>query len=148
LNLGLFIWPKTSIRCCSTQSWTWTCSQINKLGIIGRVLIYFQQRFLSITSKWTKAFHDIEGTHLLVTSDITKLSQATNQLLANIGSSDPSAPANVTLWDSIKMISSSLQLQLSDQTQMVSQCLASIEVDNGNTRALLQEMQDGLHSIN
>ncbi len=50
-----------------------------------KILKEFHKRFISIKTKWTKAFHDIEGSHLMVASDILKLSRATNNLAQNIG---------------------------------------------------------------
>jgi hypothetical protein len=92
---------------------------------INQVLYDFQQQFLSIKSKWTKAFQDIEGTHLLVTADIAKLVEPTQQLLLCIGSSELSDGSHMSLKENIRSLASSLQSQITDQSHQVGLTLTS-----------------------
>jgi hypothetical protein len=53
---------------------------------VAKVLQEFKGRFASIKTKWTKAFQKLEDNHLLVTSDISKLSEVTKRLVQEMGS--------------------------------------------------------------
>jgi len=70
----------------------------------------FNHRFARLKGKWTSAFQDVEVSHLLVTADLAKVSNATDTLASAIGT--PPVIDGTTfdsVWQAILHVSSRLQ---------------------------------------
>jgi hypothetical protein len=84
----------------------------------------FCHRFARLKQKWTSAFQDVEVGHLLVTTDLAKISAATNTLLESMGqpvSIDGMTFTNV--WQALVQINAKLQeglAQVQDSTNYIS----------------------------
>jgi hypothetical protein len=94
-------------------------------GEVTQVLKEFRSRFARLKLKWTKAFQDIEGSHLLVTSDIQKLASVARNLLVSLGSpSTVDGHHFANLWDAVLQISQTLHQNIASTKDFVKDFLA------------------------
>jgi hypothetical protein len=100
-----------------------------------------KHRFARLKHKWTSAFQDVEVGHLLVTSDLTKISEVTNQLAAAMG--HPLAIDGTTLtnvWQALEQINSKLQEGLA-HVQDSTSYISDLVEDMSSNQSVLQDSQ-------
>lgn len=114
-----------------------------------KILKEFHKRFISIKTKWTKAFHDIEGSHLMVASDISKRSRATNSLAQNIGTPITTGDKSFTsVWGGINHVMTMIHTQISELAVNTAARFDNVSKEQAETRLLLSDTQDNIESFN
>jgi hypothetical protein len=90
----------------------------------------FKQRFAKIKRKWTAVFQDLEANHLMVATDLDKLSSSTNVLSARIGSPPDSGTIDIpvlNVWHSLTHMYSKVQHGLSNALKLIQVNSESLE---------------------
>jgi len=103
----------------------------------------FKNRFASIKTKWTKTFQELEGNHLLITSDISKLSDVTRRLVQEIGSpgSIPiSEDCNIcSIWQALQVLSTTARQHFHSTHDTLAGIVSNSEVLSQGVEDLQQE---------
>jgi len=106
----------------------------------------FKQRFSKIKQKWSSDFQDIEVNHLIVATDLDKLSSLTNVLSARLGTPpDPSAvdvPV-VNVWQTLTHMYTKVQHGLTHTLSLVQVNTENLE-DLSSNYATLHSMYESL----
>jgi hypothetical protein len=92
---------------------------------IGDVLHKFTKRFMSLKTKWTSAFSDVEANYLVVVKDLTDLQRFTNSMASTIGQPDPSQ-SDRNLWDHLKTLHATAVEQIQSVMHSVDDSAASV----------------------
>ncbi len=123
--------------------------QVLTLDRIGVTLQKFKNRFMSLKTKWAKAFSKIEANHVLVVKDLDNLQHSTNRISSMLGvPASAISSAFSPIWEQLQHLTEKYSEQLSSLKTAVETSLLSSQTLSQKHEDLLLDItameEDGL----